>query len=64
MGRSDNTQAGPPLFFFIEPVDFFGFVFPGPAVDDGDEKKKEKNESHAGATPWGAHVYQIAGPNC
>jgi hypothetical protein len=45
-------------------VDFFGFVFPGPAVDDGDEKKKEKNESHAGATPWGAHVYQIAGPNC
>ena len=38
------------------------FVFPGPAVDDGVEKK-EKNESHAGATPWGAHVYQIAGPD-
>lgn len=61
MGRSDNTQAGPP-FFSSELVDFFDFVFPGPAVDDVDEK--EKNESHAGATPWGAHVYQIAGPNC
>jgi hypothetical protein len=25
--------------------------------------KRRKKENHAGASPWGAHVYQIACPN-
>ena len=61
--REHNTQAGPPLFsdrwrFFLE-------CFPGPAVDDDDDVEEvgTKGEgNHAGASPWGAHVYQIACP--
>lgn len=43
---------------------FFLECFLGPAVDDVDvEEVGTKKENHAGASPWAAHVYQIACPD-
>jgi len=67
--ESNNTQAEPPIFFFEPVKDFLVFVcFPDLPLTMmmvtlmRRKEERKKGKAMLGASPWGAHVYQIACP--